>query len=52
MSFSFRLTSRRGNGRPLIVGAVLVVGIAAVFLLTRNRGGQAAQEGGAVRTGR
>ena len=51
MSFSFRLTSRRGNGRPLIVGAVLVVGIAAVFLLMRGRGGQAAQEGGGAAAG-
>ncbi|HZI27695.1 MAG TPA: efflux RND transporter periplasmic adaptor subunit [Gemmatimonadaceae bacterium] len=47
MSFSFRrLTNRRGNGRPAIVGAVLVVGIAIIFLLMRGRGGQAAQEGG------
>ena len=47
MSFSLRLTSRRGNGRPLIVAAVLVVGIVAVFLLMRGRG-EAAQEGGAA----
>lgn len=47
MSFSFRsLTNRRGNGRPAIVGAVLIVGIAVIFLLMRGRGGQAAQEGG------
>jgi membrane fusion protein (multidrug efflux system) len=47
MSFSFRrLTNRRGNGRPAIVGAVLVVGIAIIFLLMRGRGSQAAQEGG------
>jgi membrane fusion protein (multidrug efflux system) len=47
MSFSFRrLTNRRGNGRPAIVGAVVVVGIAVIFLLMRGRGGQAAQEGG------
>src|SRR5687767_12794965 len=46
MSFSFRRTNRRGNGRPAIVGAVLVVGIAIIFLLMRGRGGQAAQEGG------
>jgi membrane fusion protein (multidrug efflux system) len=47
MSFSFRrLTNRRGNGRPAIVGAVLVVGIAIIFLLMRGRGGQAAQEAG------
>jgi membrane fusion protein (multidrug efflux system) len=47
MSFSIRrLTNRRGNGRPAIVGAVLVVGIAIIFLLMRGRGGQAAQEGG------
>jgi membrane fusion protein (multidrug efflux system) len=46
MSFSFRRrTNRRGNGRPAIVGVVLVVGIAIIFLLMRGRGGQAAQEG-------
>lgn len=37
--------NRRGAGRPLVVGAVLVIGLAAVFLLMRNRGGQAAQDG-------
>ena len=44
------LTNRRGNGRPMIVGAVLVVGIAMVFLLMRNRG-EAAQEGGPAAAG-
>ena len=44
MERSYRnLKNRRGNGRPLIVGAVLVVGIAAIFLLMRGRGSQAAQ---------
>lgn len=44
MERSYRkLKNRRGNGRPLIVGAVLVFGIAAIFLLMRGRGGQAAQ---------
>src|SRR5687768_13809073 len=51
MQRSFRsLTNRRGNGRPMIVGAVLVVGIAIVFLLMRNRG-EAAQEGGSAAAG-
>src|SRR5688500_11325743 len=51
MQRSFRsLTNRRGNGRPMIVGAVLVVGIAIVFLLMRNRG-EAAQEGPAAAGG-
>src|SRR5687768_2867438 len=51
MQRSFRsLTNRRGNGRPMIVGAVLVVGIAIVFLLMRNRG-EAAQEGGPAAAG-
>ena len=40
------LKNRRGAGRPLIVGAVLVVGLAVVFLLMKGRGGEAAQEGG------
>jgi membrane fusion protein (multidrug efflux system) len=39
------LTNRRGAGRPLIVGAVLVAGFAVIFLLMRGRGGEAAQEG-------
>ncbi len=38
------LTNRRGAGRPLIVAAVLVVGIVAIFLLMKGRG-EAAQEG-------
>jgi membrane fusion protein (multidrug efflux system) len=47
MSLSFRsLMNRRGNGRPAIVGAVAVVGIAVIFLLMRGRGSQAAQEAG------
>lgn len=47
MSFSFRrLMNRRGNGRPAIIGAVVVIGIAVIFLLMQGRGGQAAQEGG------
>jgi membrane fusion protein, multidrug efflux system len=51
MQFSFRnLTNRRGNGRPMIVGAVLVVGIAVIFLMTRGRG-EAAQEGGQAAAG-
>lgn len=40
--------NRRGNGRPLVVGAVFVVGIALIFLLMRGRGGEAAQEGAAA----
>ncbi len=40
------LRNRRGAGRPLIVGGVVVVGLAVVFLLMRGRGSQAAQEGG------
>lgn len=44
MERSYRkLQNRRGAGRPLIVGAVLILGIAAIFLLMRGRGGQAAQ---------
>ena len=51
MERSFRsLTNRRGNGRPIIVGAVLVVGIAIVFLLMRTRG-EAAQEGAPAAAG-
>jgi membrane fusion protein (multidrug efflux system) len=42
------LANRRGAGRPLIVGAVLVVGLAVIFLLMRGRGGEAAQEGGSA----
>lgn len=45
------LANRRGAGRPLIVGAVAVVGLALVFLLTRGRGGEAAQEGGPAAAG-
>ena len=37
--------NRRGNGRPVVVGAVLVIGIAVIFLLMRGRGGEAAQQG-------
>jgi len=40
------LVNRRGAGRPLIVGSVLVVGLVVIFLLMRGRGGEAAQEGG------
>jgi membrane fusion protein (multidrug efflux system) len=43
--------NRRGAGRPLLVGAVLVIGLAAMFLLMRNRGGQAAQDGKAAAEG-
>jgi membrane fusion protein, multidrug efflux system len=43
--------SRRGAGRPLVVGAVLVAGLVVVFLLTRGRGGAAAQEGMAAEGG-
>lgn len=51
MERSFRsLTNRRGNGRPVVVGAVVVVGIAMVFLLMRGRG-EAAQEGGPAAAG-
>lgn len=41
------LKNRRGNGRPIIVAGVLVVGLVAVFLLTRGRG-EAAQGGEAA----
>ena len=41
------LKNRRGNGRPLIVAGVLVVGLIAVFLLMRGRG-EAAQGGEAA----
>lgn len=44
-------SSRRGAGRPLIVGVVLVVGLVVVFLLMRGRGGAAAQEGMAAEGG-
>ena len=48
MERSYRkLKNRRGAGRPLIVAAVLVFGIAAIFLLMRGRGSQAAQGKGA-----
>ena len=40
--------NRRGAGRPLIVGAVVVVGLVIVFLLMKGRGGQAAQGGEAA----
>lgn len=40
------LRNRRGAGRPLIVGGVVVAGLVAVFLLMRGRG-EAAQGGGA-----
>ena len=40
------LRNRRGAGSPLIVGGVVIVGLAVIFLLMRGRGGQAAQEGG------
>lgn len=39
------LANRRGNGRPFVVGAVFVIGIALIFLLMRGRGSEAAQEG-------
>ena len=42
-----KLKNRIGAGRPLIVGAVLVFGLAAIFLLMKGRGGQAAQGEGA-----
>jgi membrane fusion protein, multidrug efflux system len=50
---SSSLKNRRGAGNPLIVAAVLVAGLAAVFLLTRDRGGEAAQgvEGGSGEAG-
>ena len=41
------LKSRRGNGRPIVVAGVLVVGLIAVFLLMRGRG-EAAQGGEAA----
>jgi membrane fusion protein (multidrug efflux system) len=44
------LKNRRGNGRPIVVAAVLVVGLMAVFLLTRGRG-EAAQGGEAAAGG-
>ena len=47
-------TNRRGAGRPLVVGAVLIAGIALIFLLMRLRGGEtaaAAEGGGAGRGG-
>lgn len=38
---------RAGRGRPLVVGAVLVIGLAAIFMLTRRGEGNAtAQAGG------
>ncbi len=43
--------NRRGAGRPLVVGVVLVIGLAAVFLLMKGRGGQAAQDGKAAAEG-
>lgn len=44
MERSYRkLKNRPGAGRPVIVAAVLVFGLAAIFLLMRGRGGQAAQ---------
>jgi membrane fusion protein (multidrug efflux system) len=45
------LANRRGAGRPLIVGVVLVIGLALIFLLMRGRGGEAAQEGGPAASG-
>ena len=52
MQRSWRMKrSRRGAGRPLIVGAVLVVGLVVIFLLMRGRGGAAAQEGMAAEGG-
>ncbi len=41
-------TNRRGAARPLVVGAVLIVGLVIIFLLMRGRGGEtaAAAEGG------
>jgi membrane fusion protein (multidrug efflux system) len=44
------LKNRRGSGRPLVVGGVLVAGLVVVFLLMRGRGG-AAQETGPVADG-
>lgn len=47
MERSYRnLKNRRGDGRPLVVGAVAVVGIVVIFLLMRGRGTQAAQGAG------
>ena len=43
MERSYRNLNRRGAGQPLMIAAVLVFGLAAVFLLMRGRGGQAAQ---------
>ena len=44
MERSYRkLTNRHGDGRPLIVGAVAVVGIVAIYLLMKGKSGQAAQ---------
>ena len=43
--------NRRGAGRPLVVGAVVVIGLAAVFLLMKGRGSQAAQDGQAAAEG-
>jgi len=40
------LTNRRGAGRPVLVGGVVIVGLVVIFLLMRGRGGEAAQEGG------
>jgi len=52
MQRSWRMKrSRRGAGRPLIVGAVLVLGLVVIFLLMRGRGGAAAQEGMAAEGG-
>lgn len=46
---SMALKNRRGNGRPIVVAGVLVVGLIAVFLLMRGRGGAA--QGGEVAAG-
>src|SRR6185503_13065964 len=40
---SRKLKNRRGDGRPLIVGAVAVVGIVVIYLLMKGKSGQAAQ---------
>lgn len=42
------LRSRREKSRPVVIGAVLVIGIAVIFLLMRGRGGEAAQPGDAA----